>query len=57
MSEREIVRKEGVPVAFKDAIVQYVRCGKKCNPQEYTPNKKPHGLKCRKPHHKRCRRD
>ena len=57
MSEREIIRKEGVPVAFKGAIVQYVRCGRKCDPQQYTPNKRPHGLKCRKPHHKRCRHD
>ena len=53
MSEREIVRKEGVPVAFKGSIVQYVRCGRKCNPQEYTPNFKPHKLRCKKPR-KRC---
>ena len=53
MSEREIVRKEGVPVAFKGSIVQFVRCGKKCNPQIYVPNFLPKGLKCKKPH-RRC---
>ena len=53
MGEREIVRKDGVPVTFNGSIVEYVRCGKKCEPQEYTPNFKPHGLRCRKP--KRCR--
>lgn len=54
MSERTIVRKDDRPFAFKSGIVQYVRCGRKCNPQQYTPNKKPHGLKCRKPRHKTC---
>ena len=56
MSEREIVRKEGSPVAFKGPIVQFVRCGKKCNPQIYEPNFRPKGLKCRRPH-RRCRHD
>lgn len=57
MSDREIVRKEGRPVAFKSDKVEFVRCGRKCNPQEYTPNFKPKGLKCKKPRHKSCKCD
>lgn len=51
MSESEIVRKENRPVTFKSGIVQYVRCGQKCNPQLYTPSFKPKHLHCKKPRH------
>lgn len=53
MSEREIVRKEGRPFAFKGQTVQFIRCGRKCNPQQYTPSFKPRKLECKKPR-KRC---
>lgn len=50
MSERHIVRKENTPVMFAISgapTVQFVRCGKQCNPQ----NLKPSGQ-----HNKSCRR-
>lgn len=47
MSEREIVRKDGKPVAFKSQTVQFIRIGKKSDPQEYTPSCRIHKHKCR----------
>lgn len=48
MTEREIVRRNGCPVAFKTQSIQYIEVGKKEEPQEYTPNKK----SCKKHEHK-----
>ncbi len=45
--DREIVRKDGIPVMFKGQLVQYVRVGKKHNPQLYTPSCRLHKHKCR----------
>ena len=45
--DRIIVRKDGIPVAFKGQMVQYVRIGHKHNPQQYTPNCRVHKHKCR----------
>ena len=48
MSEREIVRKDGIPVAFKGQLVQYIRVGRKKDPQQYTPSCRLHKHRCRK---------
>lgn len=47
MSDREIIRKEGKPFAFKGSTVQFVRIGKKHNPQQYTPSCIIHKHRCR----------
>jgi len=41
MSERRIVRKDGIPVMFATSgapTAQFVRCGRQCNPQSYKPS-------------------
>jgi hypothetical protein len=48
MTERQIVRKEKCPIAFKTQSIQYIETGKKDEPQQYTPNKKG----CKKHEHK-----
>jgi hypothetical protein len=48
MTERQIVRKEKCPIAFKTTSIQYVETGDKKEPQQYTPNKK----SCKKHEHK-----
>jgi hypothetical protein len=50
MAEREIVRRNGCPIAFKTPSIQYVETGDKKNPQLYTPNKK----KCRRKLKHKC---
>lgn len=47
MSEREIVRKDGKPFAFKTQTVQFIRIGKKTDPQQYTPSCRIRKNKCR----------
>ncbi len=60
MSERHIVRVENIPVMFKVSgapTVQYIRCGKECNPQNYKPSGQHNKLCRRHSAHKRCHRD
>lgn len=55
MSERHLVRKDDKdPVKFKTDIVQWVRCGQKCDPQNYKTSAQGHLKGCKKSHHKRC---
>lgn len=51
MSERKISRKNGKPVAFATQSIQFVRIGKKKEPQMYTPSCKIHKGRCKKLRH------